>query len=249
MFGGSEGDSEIVVNGYLPTENVPTGFAGLMNIVADMIRDNLEQQLAILESMFAEIGIFDLPYLANLYLGGQSNTSEPIKFDNELTAVGQAASVISANTAFDGLSGTKQPEYGNVIVEDNGKFIVSSTTQGESYSDHNPPRTHLSSPTDYSWAQVVALVHSHPPSGSSAIDALNIRPSDGDWEAADRITGNFPGHTQASYANASTLTLYIIDRDGTVRAFDYRTPTERGAAPGHPGNQSSATGTIITAPI
>ncbi|MEQ1539089.1 MAG: hypothetical protein ABL928_09195, partial [Sphingorhabdus sp.] len=77
-------------------------------------------------------------------------------------------------------------------------------------------------------------------------DAANIRPSDGDWEAADKITGNFPGFTLNSYADGSVLTLYIVDKDGNVRAFNYMTPAERQASAGEAGNQSNAVGIVTS---
>lgn len=192
---------------------------------------------------------FDQAFLEN-ERNGTNNDKNESSHDCENSAVQQSITNIRAATAFDSLrdNSTRQTEYANAIAERNGVFTVGETTQGGSYSGSAQPSTNVAVPTGHSYSDIVALVHSHPPSPSAALDAQNIRPSDGDWEAADKLTGNFPGYSLPggqAFADGTRLTLYIQDKDGNVRAFDYKTPAERGAAPGQAGNQSNASGTAV----
>lgn len=192
---------------------------------------------------------FDQAFLANEQ-NGTNNDENESSHDCERSAVDQSITNIRAATAFDSLkdNSNRQTEYGNAIAERNGVFTVGETTQGGSYSGSSLPSTSISVPTGHSYSDIVALVHSHPPSGSGLIDGENVRPSDGDWEAADKLTGNYPGYSLPggqAFADGSRLTLYIQDKDGNVRAFDYKTPAERGATPGQAGNQSNASGSAL----
>lgn len=192
---------------------------------------------------------FDQAFLEN-ERRGESNEKNESTHDCEKVAINQSLANIRAATAFDNYkdNSNKQTEYGNVIAEKNGKFTVGETSQGGSYRSSDQPATSITVPTGHSFSDIVALVHSHPPSGDVDTDRKNIRPSDVDWKAADQLTGNYPGYSLPggqAFADGSKLTLYIQDKDGNVRAFDYKTPGERGAAPGQAGNQANASGTTV----
>ena len=98
------------------------------------------------------------------------------------------------------------------------RFTNTSPIPGESYAISNPPSISLTTPNGASWADVVSFTHSHPPSGDAATDLANQAPSGNDWVAADLIAAAIT----AAGGDPSVLTLYIIDKDGIVRAFDYQ---------------------------
>ena len=171
--------------------------------------------------------------------GGDSGPP-PNEFPCENTAVSGVAGNIAAADASDGLSGTGQVEYGATIASAGGNFITGDLVTGQSYNQANPPSTTISPPAGYGWADVVATVHSHPPSGDAATDLRNQAPSDGDWQSADEAV--------ARGADPANFTMYIIDMNGTMRAFDYMTPAARGATASNPsGTQTSGSdGTVVT---
>lgn len=150
-------------------------------------------------------------------------------------AVAAAREAIDHETDNDGIrnSSDRQPEYGLTIARDGDSFVVGRVTRGESYSESDQPKTELAPPRGFDWENVVAMIHSHPEADNSAANRRNRAPSDADWLAADEAV--------ARGANPDELTIYIIDKWGDLRAFDYMTPEERGATRSNPsGNQDSA---------
>lgn len=122
----------------------------------------------------------------------------------------------------DGLSGTNQTEYGAVLGDSGSGVRIGSVVQGQSYNQSNPPATNLTASRNsigVTNAQVVGIVHSHPPSGNSTVDATNRRPTANDWAAADNLV--------AQGANPARLALYIIDKNGVMRAYSYVPPSQR----------------------
>lgn len=171
--------------------------------------------------------------------GGGGDPPPTNEFPCENSSVSSVAGEIAAKDANDGLSGTAQPEYGTTIASSGGNFYTGNVTAGQSYDQANPPSTSIAPPDGYGWADVVATIHSHPASGDSAVDLRNQAPSDGDWSAADQAV--------ASGASASSLTMYIIDMNGVTRAFDYMSPTDRGATASNPsGTQTSGSDGTVT---
>ena len=171
-------------------------------------------------------------------LGVDSVTLQNTTHDCEASATGQVLSMISAATVFDGLNGTASPEYGGTIASSGGNFIASPLETGESYNDNNPPRTAVTPPIGYGWSEVVAIIHSHPPSGDVATDIRNQAPSDGDWLSADQAV--------ARGADPSTLTLTIVDSNGVVRSYDYKSASERGATASNPSGDMDNAGAANT---
>lgn len=174
--------------------------------------------------------------------GSDSGEQSPPENEHpcEANAVADIDTDIKAKDASDGKSGTSQPEYGATIASADGKFYTSEIRTGQSYDDANPPSTSIGPPAGFTWAQVTGTVHSHPPSGDAAADIRNQAPSDGDWQSADEAVRRG--------ADPSNFTMYVIDKDGNMRAFDYKSPADRGATPTNPsGNQNTgASGTPVT---
>ncbi len=137
----------------------------------------------------------------------------------------QAAIAIKPEIDTDGLSGTNQTEYG-AILGDNGSGVqIGSIVQGQSYNQSNPPTTNLTASRNsigVSNAQVVGIIHSHPPSCNNTIDVANRRPTANEWATADNLV--------AQGANPARLTLYIIDKNGIVRAYSYVPQSRRSAS-------------------
>lgn len=249
------GGGEIIVEGARPGIDQGFGIQGpllaSLQIVLELMRDANEEDLQYYLELLG-IGQFDAQFLDNWVTAGGAAGS-PTQSSTTHNCEGGALQSTIANVgiaiAMDGLkdNSNKQREYSSITVERNGLFIVGPTTPGQSYSESNPPGVKLQLPDGYNWSEVSSIYHNHPTSGfGSAADAKNIRPSDGDWLAFDKITGNDPKTTLPSYADGSQLKIYIEDSNGVIRVFDYKTPTERGASVGKAGNQSTASGIVVT---
>jgi len=175
--------------------------------------------------------------------GGSSPPPPPAEPDHDCEgeAVNAARAAIDAATQGDSFNdgSDRQPEYGNTVARDGDGFTVSDTNQGQSYHQSDQPATTLNPPDGFGWSDVVGMVHSHPPSGNSTTDRDNRAPSGEDWLAADEAVNRG--------ADPDELVIYIIDRWGTMRAFEYMSYDDRNASTRNPaGNQSSASdGTVV----
>lgn len=150
--------------------------------------------------------------------GGDDDYEKNGEYECQQSATNEAINDINSAIANDGLSGTRQPEYGMTIADaGDGSFENSSIATGQSYRDSGQPSVGLSPPSGYDWSDVVASVHSHPPSGDYQTDRDNRTPSENDWDAADDMV--------ARGANPDKLQLIIIDRWGTARSFNYESPS------------------------
>lgn len=144
-------------------------------------------------------------------------------------AAKKAHDEIKKKMAEDGRSGTDQPEYAiSGFYNDDSSVSVTPPVLGESYDEHNPPRTPIPSLNDpaYEISDFAFIAHSHGFTNNSSIALENQAPSNGDWQVMDAF--NTAG------IDMNNFVMFIIDQDGVMRAYKYQLPAERQASSQNP---------------
>jgi hypothetical protein len=153
--------------------------------------------------------------------GGES----PPNCDLDEAAIAAAGDVVAAIQAdeFPDAEPT-QPEYGRVTIHRGFGLESGIVVQGTSHAQAGANAGVDLAPSLQSLkgnaADIVAIIHNYPPTGSSLEDTRNQAPSATDWALADYLV--------QSGADPNRLTLYVIDSTGRLRAYSYQPPSARG---------------------
>ena len=154
---------------------------------------------------------------------------------NRNEAAANARDAINERINNDGRTGEDQPEYAiSGFFNDDGTVSSTEPAQGQSYTESNPPSTPIPflSGSQYEVSDFAFILHSHGYTRDVNIQTENQAPSDSDWQIMDAFSNGG--------VDMEDFVMFIIDQNGTMRAYQYQTPAQREATSDDPrGNVDS----------